>query len=316
MQLLERVEYLESLLRQRDPDTQLSDEVETTEQHHDAGDTLLSRRSVREPLPVERRELTAFQHQANTTWLQHAPHGFLKDRKNDRGASSVTPGTSVDIGPEQPLAHDVGLLSLGNAGSDPKYLGPSSGVTFARLVFASALQSQGFPSHLSTDAISSDTPEPQRVTLPSLAQMHRFADAYLETSVLHPFLPGEIIEEVIERTYATNTPQHHDGSLDIAMLFLVAALGARSLERGLHVDLGSENFLASAMAKIALLQLHDSVQGVQILLLLVVVSLWFPRGLNAYFLTATIIASCLDLGLQRKQIGKTEYMIIQHMNTN
>lgn len=215
-----------------------------------------------------------------------------------------TPATSVDIGPEQPLAHDVGLLSLGNAGSDPKYLGPSSGVTFARLIYASAPQSQGLPSNARPDvSVPQNAPEPQRVTLPSLAQMHRFVDAYLDAFALHPFLPGELIEEVIERTYASNAPQYQSGNLDIATLFLVAALGARSLERGLHVDLGSDNFLASAMAEVAMLQLHDSIQGVQILLLLVLVSLWFPRGLNAYFLTATIIACCLDLGLQRKRVG-------------
>lgn len=83
----------------------------------------------------------------------------------------------------------------------------------------------------------------------------------------------------------------------------MAALGARNLERGLDTDLRSDNYLASAMVEIGRIQLHDSLQGVQIMLLLVLASLWFPRGLNAWYLMATIIASCLDLGLQRKRVA-------------
>lgn len=49
------------------------------------------------------------------------------------GASPAI-STSSRITRDQPLAHEVGLLSLSNA-SDPKYLGPSSGVPFARLIY-------------------------------------------------------------------------------------------------------------------------------------------------------------------------------------
>lgn len=59
------------------------------------------------------------------------------------GASPAI-STSSRITRDQPLAHEVGLLSLSNA-SDPKYLGPSSGVPFARLIYESVPQLQGLP---------------------------------------------------------------------------------------------------------------------------------------------------------------------------
>ena len=54
-------------------------------------------------------------------------------------APSPAGSISTQIGPNQPLTHDAGLLSLANS-IEPKYLGRSSGVTFARLIFAAAPQ--------------------------------------------------------------------------------------------------------------------------------------------------------------------------------
>ena len=105
------------------------------------------------------------------------------------------------------------------------------------------------------------------------------------------------------------------GDIDLALLFLVASLGARTLERGLDTDLRSDRYLASAMAEIGLLQLHDSLKGVRIMLLLVLVSFWFPKGLNAWYLMATIIASCLDLGLQRKRVSKQQDLCVDEEDT-
>lgn len=41
---------------------------------------------------------------------------------------------SMQIGPNQPLVHEVGLLSVVNS-KESKYLGLSSGVSLARLIF-------------------------------------------------------------------------------------------------------------------------------------------------------------------------------------
>jgi hypothetical protein len=227
-------------------------------------------------------------------------------------------GSTIDshIGPEQPLAHDVGLLSLGNASSDPKYLGPSSGVSFARLIYAAAPQTQGLP--VTTPASSAKGQGGANdtvvcVPLPTAAQMYRFAESYFDTfDHLYPFLKENCVHEMIERKCNQPPAQRYRGDLDLAILSLVAALGARNLEHGLGTYLQSGGHLASAMAEISQVQLHDSLKGIQIMLLLVLASLWFPKGLNAWYLKATIIASCLDLGLQRRRaVGKLKVTTLQ-----
>jgi hypothetical protein len=220
-------------------------------------------------------------------------------------AATTDSTTGSRIGPEQPLAHDVGLLSLGNTSSDPKYLGPSSGVSFARLIYAAAPQTQGLTAATPPD------PSQRRnalnepvicIPLPRAAQMYRFAESYFDTfDHVYPFLRESWVRETIERNCVNSVMSQTRGDLDLSILFLVAALGARSLEHGLDTDLRSGGYLASAMAEVGHVPLHDSLKGVQVMLLLVLASLCFPTGLNAWYLEATIIASCLDLGLQRKR---------------
>ncbi|KAJ9645024.1 hypothetical protein H2204_001486 [Knufia peltigerae] len=54
------------------------------------------------------------------------------------------------------------------------------------------------------------------------------------------------------------------------------------------------------MLHVSFVSLHESLRGLQTLLLLTLSSLHSPRGLNAWFLKSTILAGCIDLGLQRK----------------
>ncbi|KAK6076745.1 zn 2cys6 transcription factor [Seiridium cupressi] len=139
---------------------------------------------------------------------------------------------SSQIGPEQPLAHEVGLLSLGNTASEPKYLGPSSGFTLARLTYAGLPQSQGLPgtARLSLSNREADPPwhQPECVSLPSLAEMRRFIGAYVDAfHPLYPFLQVAKIEQMLEVRLRGPKDPSNTASLDDAMLFLVAALGAR-----------------------------------------------------------------------------------------
>ncbi|OMP84481.1 Pyrimidine pathway regulatory protein 1 [Diplodia seriata] len=92
----------------------------------------------------------------------------------------------------------------------------------------------------------------------------------------------------------------------MCMLFLIIAIGSRALESQLGADFASASYLAASIKFLADIPLHESIQAVQILLLLVLSSFCFPGGSNAWFLTHTILASCLDLGLQRKQPMETD----------
>lgn len=74
------------------------------------------------------------------------------------------------------------------------------------------------------------------------------------------------------------------------------------LESRVANDFGSSKLYAAAMQYVDQVTLHDSLRGVQTMLLLVLCSFSFPEGGNAWFLLSAIVASCLDLGLQRRQL--------------
>jgi hypothetical protein len=205
-------------------------------------------------------------------------------------------------------------------------------VTFARLIFAAAPQSQGIStSWVSSDkgpllpsALSSQDTIPQPLAqLPMESELRYFVDAYFEVwQPLYPFLNEESFQDLIshvcqedlepiqQQTQAKGRRDQASRAIDLAQLFLVLALGAKVLESRLGTEFSSDQYHATAMYHIGKVQLHDNVRGVQVLLLLVLISFCFPNGLNAWFLISTIIASCLDLGLQRKHLD-SEFCIIR-----
>lgn len=231
------------------------------------------------------------------------------------------PSASTQIGPNEPLAHEVGLLSLANS-RESKYLGPSSGVPFARLIFSAIPQSQGLAtSWVTSGAVRSQNraqAQPFPLNWTSEVDLQHFVDAYFETHhPLHPFLDEDAVSDRLEILYTKQPPSFHPqqmpqlSEIESAMspiysvqLFLIIALGARILETRLSSDFSSERYLATAQARIESLRLplHDSVEGLQIMLLLTLSSFYFENGPNAWFLNSSIIASCIDLGFQRRWV--------------
>jgi hypothetical protein len=228
---------------------------------------------------------------------------------------------SSHITREQPLAHKVGLLSLANA-CDPKYLGPSSGVPFARLIYESAPQTQGLPSsvHMNDDAarqftLSEDVPP---AALPSHSDCQQFADAYFSSlGPLYPFLLEDEFDgllDMIDRVSSGTATWDHQVPMPLAhaQVYLVLCLGARTLETKLQTEFSSRGLFATAMVYAGSVPLHDNIEGVKTLLLLVLHSFYNPGSLNAWFLMHTIIASCLDLGLQR-HAGKDSLVVVLYL---
>ncbi|KAI1762442.1 hypothetical protein GGR53DRAFT_418742 [Hypoxylon sp. FL1150] len=251
-------------------------------------------------------------------------HGLYNDRHQHESPSSGdgtnnNPSASTQIGPSEPLAHEVGLLSLANS-RESKYLGPSSGVPFARLIFSAIPQSQGLATSWVTSGVvgSQDAAQAQPFTLnwTSEVDLQHFVDAYFETHhPLHPFLDEDAVSDRLEILYTNQSPSTHPqqmpqlSEIESAMspmysvqLFLIIALGARILETRLSSNFSSERYLATAQARIENLRLplHDTVEGLQIMLLLTLSSFYFENGPNAWFLNSSIIASCIDLGFQRR----------------
>ena len=231
---------------------------------------------------------------------------------DQRPAPSPSASDLSAIGSQEPIAHEVGMLSLANS-SEPKYVGPSSGVAFARLIYAAAPHRQGFAANLS--GATHDPPDEYglerfpRAGLPAVREANRFIDVYFE--ILHPLYPflDEAAFRVMAKRILTNPPSSFMASttremeadqIDRAQLFLILFLGARLLELRLSQNFQAETYFATAVTHTQFLSLHDHLRGIQTLLLLSLSSLQSPYGMNVWFLKSVILAGCIDLGLQRK----------------
>lgn len=255
----------------------------------------------------------------NVTSVNHTD--TTRSNANANPTNTASPAVSTQIKPSEPLAHDVGLLSLANS-DGPKYLGPSSGVPFARLILTAIPQSQGLTTSLATPGSAtlgnSARPDPFPLDWSFEVDPKHFVDAYFETyQPLYPFLDEDSVVNRLDSLlstqssspslHSTETPSLADvesrlPAIQSVQLMLIIALGARISETRLSADFSSERYLVTAMSRIDRLSLHESIEGVQIMLLLTLCSFCFVDGPNAWFLTSNIIATCLDLGFQRKWV--------------
>lgn len=262
-------------------------------------------------------ENTSVHHPASPVCDTQRPDPSARPSVQPSEASPITQPSSTSV-PEsitraQPLAHEVGLLSLANA-TDPKYLGPSSGVPFARLIYASAPQSQGLPLsqenhyHTSNTQATSFPHNIEVIDLPPLAECQQYVDAFFEVALFLPFLIYDdvfvLLDDVYTFTKSRAWSHHMPITIAFAQVFLVLSLGARLLEKKLKSNFNSSGLFESGMRYVSQVKPHDSVEGIQVLLLVALDSLYNPDGLNAWHLLHTIISSCLDLGLQRQVNSK------------
>ncbi|CAI6099333.1 unnamed protein product [Clonostachys chloroleuca] len=240
--------------------------------------------------------------------------------------NTASPAPSTQIKPNEPLAHEVGLLSLANS-KESKYLGPSSGVPFARLIFSAIPQSQGLatcwatPPSTNAQGNHDDDAQPFPPDWTSEADLQHFVDAYFETyQPIYPFLDEDAVHEWLQNIFSLDSAQGMPRLVDMesclspiasVQIFLIIALGSRTLESRLSTDFLSGRYLATAMSRLDSLALHDSIEGLQIMLLLTLCSFNFVNGPNAWFLTANLIASCLDLGFQRKWLEEPQDIGLQ-----
>lgn len=235
-----------------------------------------------------------------------------------------TRGAASNVDEQQTgLAHEIGLVSL-SAGTDPKYIGPSSGYFFARLILACARQGRRSapPQELEQSAESrsarlfhrnalSIPPSP----LPeSMDYAVKISEAYFETIHLqYPFLHQPSHMKLIEHVYAESEPR----PIAAFQVYMVLAIGATVLSRRLKIPLSSEGFCASAMKYFDKFCIENSLKGLQSLLLLLMYTLnSSSMGLNVWYLNYQCIAALLDLGLQRDvRSGKTMSVLDQELRT-
>ncbi|KAF8430388.1 fungal-specific transcription factor domain-containing protein, partial [Tirmania nivea] len=231
-----------------------------------------------------------------------------------------------------PIAQDVGLVTLGLTEDSSRYIGASSGYEFARVTFADwpASEPPG-PS-----AAVGDNPERKRgrwagvkksSPLPSLEDGNRFASAFFDSVHPHyPFLERNTFEACREVVYssekgvtATFTALKRAPSIPILPpnftlplarfhVFMVFAVGSivLSAEKGQRPTADSDGYVVSAMAHVEHdeVNLRGSLQGLQNLLLIAMYALHVDSGggMSIWHLNSTLVAGCIELGLHKNAV--------------
>lgn len=150
----------------------------------------------------------------------------------------------------------------------------------------------------------------QQLDLPSMTDSQQYAEIYFSVSTFYLFISQDDFYALLRLVMHLGTTSTWNSiipvKLALAQVYFVLSLGARFLEVKLNSKFPSHDLFAKGMGYATQIKLHDSIEGMQVLLLLAQHSFYSPEGLNAWFLLHTIIASCLDLGLKQRDNCKKE----------
>lgn len=309
MSLKERIQWLESIVRDRCPEVDLThgpaladipdpyDHADESMQDVDAGLTT----------PVTTAGL-------GTSPLEDAHHNTTLHIAPNTTETRLRP----ILGGGNALSHEIGLVSLGT-NQDPRYIGPSSGYFLARVMLTKPSVDQdeptthsrerSFPCEL-VEAVQGPLPLPARHLAEQLSK------AYFD--VIHfqyPILHKPTFIKMLDQAYEQNSlPKDPVISFQVNM---VLAIGATVMSGRLQARLPGESLCLSALQHFDKLNIENSLQGLQCLILLLIFTIHSPYvRLNVWYLNYQCIAALLDLGLQRDiNTGSGVTLLEQEMRT-
>ncbi|KUJ15287.1 uncharacterized protein LY89DRAFT_750611 [Mollisia scopiformis] len=223
--------------------------------------------------------------------------------------------TSDDCQPDR-LAHEIGLVSV-TGGQDPRYVGPSSGYSFAKLILASIGRRN--TSQRQSIQVNPTVPTSAFKVVPSalptsIEHALQLSSAYWDNiHCQYPFLHKPTHLRLMEHAYSSGDPS----PIALFQVYMVLAISSTILSRRLKLPIPAEGYCASAMTYFDRIQIEGSLEGLQCLLLLQMYGMNNPSmGLNLWYLNYQCIANVLDLGLQRDvKAGKNLSFLTQEMRT-
>ncbi|PVH95791.1 hypothetical protein DM02DRAFT_645152 [Periconia macrospinosa] len=283
--LKHRITWLESIIRERLPDIDLSSE----------------------PLLSSTDDTVTGNSDSHLSPLQPQ----LQRQSQDLAASHLP--SSV---PVTQRAHEIGLISVGG-NSDQRYIGPSSGYFLARLLLAGCPRSdanQGRDlSAVPPDSrsIINDLVDATQGPLPfpnsSLA--HHLIQVYFD--MIHPQWPllhENSFKVTVDQLLLSETScesRSKDPYLHF-QFFMVIAISSAILSYRNNRRFPSESYCLSALQYLDQLNVHTSTQGLQCMLLLLIFTLHNPHmRVSLWHLNYQCLATVLDLGLQRNVTTQT-----------
>ncbi|KAJ3570287.1 hypothetical protein NPX13_g5781 [Xylaria arbuscula] len=200
------------------------------------------------------------------------------------------------------LSHEVGLVSLG-ANRDPRYIGPSSGFVFCKLMLAASSRA-GKMTRTSNSSTPSVAPylrelviETQGPIAITQEQALNLCQTYFDIIHLqYPFLHYPTFLQSLQRFFNGDGQDHVAGF----QVYMVLAISATIVSRLQKIPLSGERYYMTAMQHFEKLQMENSIQGLQCILLLLIFAMHSSTvRLDVWSLNYQCIASVLDLGLQR-----------------
>jgi hypothetical protein len=203
------------------------------------------------------------------------------------------------LGGPNALSHEIGLVSLGT-NQDQRYIGPSSGFFLARVMLTKPTQKENESSHLIRDApLPSELVEAVQGSLPLPAKdmALRLTESYFEyIHPQYPLLHKPTFMAMLDTAYRSVDVDH----MVLFQVKMVLALGATVLSGRSKARIPGESYCLSAMEHFEQLNVENSLQGVQCLLLLFIFTIHNPyMRLNVWYLNYQCLAALLDIGLQR-----------------
>lgn len=201
------------------------------------------------------------------------------------------------------IAHEIGLIPFAG-GADPKYVGPSSGFSFTKVLLARAGQNRGTPQSFGTlneqspSAGSIASLQIEASSLPSTAeQAIQLSKVYFEhVPVEYPFLHEPTYYQTLAMVYRTSEVN----AIAKFQVTMVLAISVNILSKRTRIPFSDDGLCVAAMRLISDIDLQGSLQGVQCLLLMLMFTMYSPfLGTSPWHLSYQCLASVLDLGLQR-----------------
>ncbi|OBS17716.1 hypothetical protein FPOA_09448 [Fusarium poae] len=266
--LKNRIAWLESIVRSRCPDVDLSQDA-IADIQEPLDDTVLQDTATASP-------------PAQTSTIDVSD---TNQPVRSTGAGAIT--------------HEIGLVSLGT-NQDPRYIGPSSGYFLARVMLDSVSKQDE-----RLGRVSRNTPFPTKLVesiqgplpLPQKDMAAQLCDAYFSAiNLQHPILHRPTFDTMLEQVYE----QDNQDPVVRFQTFMVLAIGSAVLSGRIRARIPAESYCLSALQHLDDLNLENSLQGTQCLLLLLVFTMHSPSvRLNVWYLNYHCIAALLDLGLQR-----------------
>jgi hypothetical protein len=278
--LKRRIVWLESIIRERLPDVDLSRDChpEASEANNDEVETSCVQGDQQDESMADARE------------------------SRQQTAASQQPA------PLDQRAHEIGLVSVG-VNSDQRYIGPSSGYFLARMLLSGSprrndlLERNGRDYMSVPQAVINELVETIQgpLPLPTRAHAAQLCRTYFEViNPQYPILHEPSLVQALDKVYQENGQSANSDPHASFQVFMVFALASTVLTCRTKCYIPGESYCLSALQYLDHLGVETSLSGLQCLLLLLVFTMHSPSmRVNVWYLNYQCIATLLDLGLQR-----------------